>query len=195
MSADTVAHQAKQDAAEAWKKADYQGSIEHYTTAINHGNGDKEFLKVIFSNRSAAYLKVNQVEKALQDGQKCIDLDQNWSKGYTRKGDALHAQRKYTDAYNAYNAGLRIAPNDAILKEKSEQAIKMISGSSSSSSSANTGSSGWGSSNTSTSSNTSSTSSSLPANKYTLYMRYAVLGLFVLYLVPFLGGIGGLAYR
>lgn len=30
------------------------------------------------------------------------------AKGYSRKGDALYAQAKYTEAYNAYNAGLKM---------------------------------------------------------------------------------------
>jgi tetratricopeptide (TPR) repeat protein len=117
--------QAKSDGATAWSAGNFLLAVEHFTTAINLG-GDKEFLKVLHSNRSAAYLKLTRITEALKDGNKCVELDSNWVKGYARKGDALLASKQFTEAYNAYNAGSRLAPNDNTMKEKMEQAMRAM---------------------------------------------------------------------
>jgi hypothetical protein len=65
---------------------------------------------------------------ALSDANKCIEIDSTWAKGYTRKGDANYALGRFTESYNAYNAGLRIAPNDSSLKEKAEIAMRAMRG-------------------------------------------------------------------
>ena len=57
---------------------------------------------------------------------KGIEIDANWVKGFARKGDALLAKKEYTNAYNAYNTGLRLSPNDPLLTEKCEQAMRSI---------------------------------------------------------------------
>lgn len=134
MSTEELASQAKANGAEAWSTGKYDEAINYFTEAINHG-GDKEFLRTLYSNRSAAYLKISNKEKALLDSEKCVSIDGNWSKGYVRKGDALLSLKKYTDAYNAYNSAARISPNDQSIKDKCEQAIRLMSSSSSSNSS------------------------------------------------------------
>ena len=71
---------------------------------------------MFFSNRSAAYLSKGDAVNALSDAEKCVELSPEWPKGYSRKGAALHALKKYNDAVLAYEAGLAIAPTDAGLK-------------------------------------------------------------------------------
>lgn len=195
---DSPAIQAKAKGSDAWSKGDYQGSITHFTSAIelssssnitsnnnNSGSSSKDFLKVLYSNRSAAYLKLNKVTEALRDSNKCIEIDSTWSKGYTRKGDALLSSKQYTEAYNAYNAGLRITPNDSTLTEKSEQAMRAIRNASNS----NTSSSYTSSSTTSSGSrsNTLSTSASLVLPElYVKYMQMAIFYLGLIYCIPFI---------
>jgi tetratricopeptide (TPR) repeat protein len=71
----------------------YDLAIKKWTEAIDATPGsDREFLKVVYSNRSAAYLKLKQNASALADADQCVELDPNWVKGITRKGDALYAQ-------------------------------------------------------------------------------------------------------
>eukprot|EP00965_Chrysotila_dentata_P088497 2922009-Pleurochrysis_carterae.AAC.1 len=42
-------------------------------------------------NAAQAFLKLNKVSKALDDADKCIELDPTFVKGYHRKASALHA--------------------------------------------------------------------------------------------------------
>lgn len=178
--ADTLAFRAKEEGSKAWVEGNYSKALEGFSEAINHG-GDKDFLKVIYSNRSAVYLKLNKPEDALKDGNKAIELDANWPKGYTRKGDALYQLKRFTDAYNAYNSGVRVAPNDAGLKEKVELAMKALRNEASRSSSS--------------SSSSSSAPQSAPATGIVRQGKLAVVLLILLYFVPFLGSINTMAYR
>lgn len=63
---------------------------------------------VYFSNRSAAHLSKGDAPAALADAEACIAANTTWPKGYSRKGAALHALRRYEDAEQAYQAGLAV---------------------------------------------------------------------------------------
>lgn len=164
------AQAAKAAGSAAWTQGQYDRAVEHFSKAISLGGSDKDFQKVIYSNRSAAYLKLNKLQQALDDANKCIEADSQWSKGYSRKGDALYALRRYTDSYNAYNSGLRYASGDATLREKVDLAMRAIQNEAGSNSS------------NSTSGNATPTDQS----PLTRYLKLAIIGLAILYLIPFL---------
>ena len=46
----------------------------------------------------------------------CIKVNPTWSKGYARKGAALHGLRRYVEAIEAYETGLKIEDNPALRK-------------------------------------------------------------------------------
>lgn len=98
----------------------FDEAIAAYTKAIELDSSDHVF----FSNRSAAYLSKGDATHALQDGEKCVQMAPQWAKGYSRKGAALHALKRYDDAIATYQAGLAIAPNDAGLKSGLEEVQK-----------------------------------------------------------------------
>jgi len=92
-------------------------AIENYTKAIN-ADGTNH---VYYSNRSAAYLKKGDGNNALEDAMSTIGLNPNFSKGYSRKGAALHSLKRYNDAIAAYEEGLAKFSNDAALKKGLEE--------------------------------------------------------------------------
>lgn len=94
------------------QKGEFDEAIVAYTKAIELNPNDHVF----FSNRSAAYLSKGDAANALTDADRCIAISSQWPKGYSRKGAALHALRRYSEAIDAYQTGLRIAPDDAGLK-------------------------------------------------------------------------------
>ncbi|KAG2119138.1 chaperone [Suillus discolor] len=96
----------------AFSAKDYDKAIELFTAAIaidpsNH---------VLFSNRSAAKAGNKQWAGALEDAEQCVKLNQSWSKGYARKGAALHGARRYDEAVGAYEAGLKLEDSPALRK-------------------------------------------------------------------------------
>lgn len=71
----------------------------------------------MYSNRSAAYAKAGQYENALKDADETIALNSSWPKGYSRKGSALSYMQKYVEAFEVYQKGLEIDPNNAALQQ------------------------------------------------------------------------------
>ncbi len=79
----------------------YSEAIDIYTKAIQLD--DKNH--VLYSNRSAAYVKAGKYEEALEDANKTIELNPTWAKGYSRKGTALSFMQKYPEAMAVYAEG------------------------------------------------------------------------------------------
>ena len=46
----------------------------------------------------------------------CIKVNPTWAKGYARKGAALHGQRRYVEAIETYEAGLKLEDNPVLRK-------------------------------------------------------------------------------
>lgn len=115
----------------AFAGKDYDKAIDLFSQAIaidpqNH---------VLYSNRSAAKAGKKQWEGALDDAEQvcllfglflvrftdwqcfqCIKVNPSWSKGYARKGAALHGARKFDEAIVAYEAGLKLEDSPALRK-------------------------------------------------------------------------------
>lgn len=113
------AAEAKAKGNTAFTAKDFKEAIKHFTEAISHDPTDHVF----FSNRSACFASLEQYEKALEDGTECVKLKPDWAKGYTRKGLAEFFLQKYDDAAETYKAGLKLAPEDAVLKEGLQKAM------------------------------------------------------------------------
>jgi len=86
----------------------FSSAIDHYTSAINIDGSNH----VYYSNRSAAYLSKGDANNALEDAEACIGLNPNFAKGYSRKGAALHALKRYNDSIAVYELGLEKFPAD-----------------------------------------------------------------------------------
>ena len=43
---------------------------------------------------------------ALIDADKCVEIDNTWTKGVIRKGEALHALKRYSEARDTYDIGM-----------------------------------------------------------------------------------------
>ena len=46
----------------------------------------------------------------------CIKVNPTWAKGYARKGAALHGQRRYVEAIETYEAGIKLEDSPALRK-------------------------------------------------------------------------------
>jgi tetratricopeptide (TPR) repeat protein len=83
----------------------FTSAIRMYSLALERGPASE----VLLSNRSAAYLQSPLLagpSLALKDAESAISLRPDWFKGYLRKGDALFAQGKFSQALEFYSAAL-----------------------------------------------------------------------------------------
>lgn len=115
----SAAREAKAKGNEAFQAGRFAEAVEHFTAAIGHDASDHVF----FSNRSACYASLEKYDEALVDGQECVRLKPEWPKGYARKGLAEYFLGKHDDAAETYKAGLKLAPEDAALKEGLRKAM------------------------------------------------------------------------
>ena len=63
-------------AGEACSRGEFDLAVELYTDAINLDPQNH----VLYGNRSAAFIRTRQFERALEDGRYAVQLQPNWSK-------------------------------------------------------------------------------------------------------------------
>jgi len=106
---------AKSEGDAAFKSSDFQSAITNYTNALAYDN--PALTHLLYSNRSAAYLALNERGKALKDGKKCTETNPKFSKGFSRVGAAEFALGRFAASASSYEEGLRVE----LLKPVSEQ--------------------------------------------------------------------------
>jgi len=120
----TAAETAKTNGNAAFKKGNFKEAIKCFSEAIEAEPKNASF----YSNRSAAYMKLDDHEKALEDGKMCVTLKPEWGKGYSRQGSALFMMAKYNEAIAIYAQGLAADPADSLLTQGLQQAQKKLAG-------------------------------------------------------------------
>ena len=103
----------KEEGNAAFKAGQYELAVEKYSAAL--GEDPKGY--AIYSNRSAAYLKLGKAAAALKDAEACITWKGDFARGWLRKGQAHEALSQWRDAVEAYRSGLDIDPDNDQLKQ------------------------------------------------------------------------------
>lgn len=101
----------KQLGNESFAKGDQESlllAIKYYSDAIDIDPDNH----VLYSNRSAAYLKADFKSKSLYDAEKCIKLNDKFIKGYSRLGAAQQSLKRFPDAIDTFKKGISIAGNN-----------------------------------------------------------------------------------
>jgi tetratricopeptide (TPR) repeat protein len=109
----------------AFRKNDHEEAIRCFDEAIlqcSRGNGPAESLLVaLYSNRSAVLCAIHRYEEALADADRAVELNPTWSRGHSRRGNALHAMAKRGTATKdaareAYERALQLDPENSIVR-------------------------------------------------------------------------------
>lgn len=108
----TPADEAKLEGNRLLASGNARGAVDAFTRAIaldgtNH---------IFFSNRSAAYMSLNDPTNALKDANQCVQLNSSWAKGHSRKGAALFAKKLYGKSADAYRKASSLDPSNASYK-------------------------------------------------------------------------------
>ncbi|KAK6522877.1 Hsp90 cochaperone [Arthrobotrys megalospora] len=97
----------------AFSAKDFPKAIDFFSQAIeldptNH---------VLYSNRSGSHASLKDFDSALEDATKCTEIKPDWSKGWSRKGAALHGTGDLIGAIDAYEEALKLDANNATAKQ------------------------------------------------------------------------------
>jgi len=99
------------------KEGDSKGAVAKYSQAIDLcPKEDASNQQILFSNRSAAYLKAGDVDSALRDAEECIRLGPTWAKAYSRKAAVLKEMKRYQEACEVAEEGLKHESTNVALK-------------------------------------------------------------------------------
>lgn len=105
-----------------FKAANYLKAAALYTQAIKLDPGNA----ALFSNRSAAFLNLVKLTKALADAEMTIKLKPTWEKGFFRKGCCLEAMERYEEALATYREALAQNPQSSEVATKVKRLTQVV---------------------------------------------------------------------
>lgn len=110
------AEELRQQGNDSFQKGDFHKAIDYFSKSLFAQQNHKTY-----NNRSIAYLKLGQPEKALADADLGLNL-QPTGKGFYRKASALIALQQNLKAIRACDDGLKVQPGDKSLHELRDKA-------------------------------------------------------------------------
>jgi len=117
-----LAEQARQEGNELFKAGKFVEAIAKYEEAMKRNPKDH----VVYSNRAACYQKLMEWQLALKDADTCVSMEPTFIKGFSRKA-AIHCfMKEYHKAMDAYNAILKLEPDNAEAKAGLDNVVATI---------------------------------------------------------------------
>lgn len=102
----------------------YLDAIQLYTEAISLCTSKPN--AILLSNRSQAWIKIENYGLAIVDATAAIDADSSYPKGYYRRGTANFALNKTKDARKDFKAVCMLVPNDRDARSRLAECEKII---------------------------------------------------------------------
>ena len=100
----------------------YAEALNCYSKAIELDANDP----ILYSNRSAMYYNLNYFDNAIIDAEMAITLRPTYAKAYLRKGNALEGLKRYKEALDSYEAGLKQDPDNEQLIEAQKKLKELM---------------------------------------------------------------------
>ncbi|ORY04160.1 Metallo-hydrolase/oxidoreductase [Basidiobolus meristosporus CBS 931.73] len=97
-------------------KQQYKEAITFYTKAliktktVAEEPGARDFIALVFANRSAAYFYIGCLVDSAKDAEVVVRLKPDWSKGYFRLAEAYFGLRRFKEAVDAYQKSVMLDP-------------------------------------------------------------------------------------
>ncbi|XP_063830013.1 uncharacterized protein LOC135079312 [Ostrinia nubilalis] len=107
------AEELKNKGNECVKDGKFIEAVLHYTQAIKMDPSNY----VLYSNRSFAFLKIDQHYLSLQDANETVRLQPQWAKGYFRRAEVELASGLHDEAIISYTRALQLDPQNPKLIE------------------------------------------------------------------------------
>ena len=121
-----IAEQVRLEGNELFKEGKYPEAVAKYSEAMKRNPK----AHVPYSNRAACYQKLMEWQLALKDADTCVGMDPSFIKGWTRKAGIHYFLKEYHKAMDAYNAVLKLEPENEEAKNGLELVVAKINESS-----------------------------------------------------------------
>ena len=121
-----IAEQVRLEGNELFKEGKYPEAVAKYSEAMKRNPK----AHVPYSNRAACYQKLMEWQLALKDADTCVGMDPTFIKGWTRKAGIHYFLKEYHKAMDAYNAVLKLEPENEEAKNGLELVVAKINESS-----------------------------------------------------------------
>ncbi|MES1917565.1 MAG: hypothetical protein MHM6MM_009276, partial [Cercozoa sp. M6MM] len=108
---------AKESGDRAYANGDLQAALRHYTRATTEEPNNAR----VYGNRSQVHLLLGAPHDALDDAEKCVQLEPQWPRAYFRQARALEALLRVDEAKEAYARALVLSQT-----EDDEEGIRQI---------------------------------------------------------------------
>jgi len=108
----------KQQGDKAYVARDFAAAVERYSEALESVED-----VVVLSNRSATHAQRRRFDKALVDADRALKLQPGWPRLHHRRGHALFHLGRYSEAIRAFEAGVKLDPEDGTLRDALGKAL------------------------------------------------------------------------
>ena len=115
---------AKEEANKAFKNKNYEEAIKLYSKCLEIDENLDQFNSIILTNRAIAYSNIKKINDAINDLNKAIELNENYSKAYLKRGELKIEIKEFDEAIKDFESAKRIDPqidiNDKIRECRKE---------------------------------------------------------------------------
>eukprot|EP00117_Sycon_ciliatum_P050136 scpid94220/ scgid35429/ Small glutamine-rich tetratricopeptide repeat-containing protein alpha; Alpha-SGT len=95
------------------RKGEFQQAVDMYSKAIAVDRNNA----IYFSNRAAAYAKLQQHDRVVEDCQEAIRIDPAYSKAHSRLGNALNMLGRKAEAVESFKKAVELDPSNQAYKD------------------------------------------------------------------------------
>lgn len=100
---------------------DHKKGIVHCDRAIDSGDLTQRSLSATYQNRGWHYGELGDIEKALEDYQRAIDLDPGQTSAYYNRGLIYERRGDYQRAVDDFAKAYQSAPESNMIRDKAQE--------------------------------------------------------------------------
>jgi len=107
-----------------FKEGAWVDAMRKYSEAIKRNPNDPETSHIYYSNRGNCYIRMNEMNLALEDFEKCIILNPKYVKAYLNKAHIKFSQKEYQKVMPIYQAVIDMEGVDEDSKKKAQEGLQ-----------------------------------------------------------------------